>query len=105
VIAVPEGRKACNWIEAFNIVDSGNCFVMISPHKYLAEGSGTEGDFIRAGTISDHIAKVEYSVVVGGGSQTRFQSLEITVYVAELEYAHGSWSVGVLRRTGTEWRL
>src|SRR6185503_19526630 len=69
---------------------------MIPAHKHLTERSGMDRDFIRTRAISDHIAKVKYPIVLRRGAKTRLQSFEITVHVAEQEYAHESWSVGTV---------
>jgi hypothetical protein len=83
VITVPQSRQSSHGIEALDVVNSRNRFVVISAYEHFAQAARAGSDFVRAGAVSDHIAKVEDAVVGRRSSQTCLQCFEIAVYVAE----------------------
>ena len=105
LLAGPEGGRRSHRVEVFKIHKSGCGLVVIAPDESLAQFTGTLGDFVRAGTVSDDIAEVDDQVVSRSGCEARIESFQIGVDITEQQYAHGAPDeLPIIDRRSEIWR-
>ena len=63
---------------------------MIAAHENFAQFAGMLGHFVRAGAVAHDVAQVHYHVECWSAGQGCFEGFEISVNVAEQQYAHES---------------
>jgi len=88
VFSIPQCCQAGYRIKAFDTVNPRNCLVVIASHENLAEVSRPRSHLVWAGSVSNDVPEIEYSIVFWRSCQAGFQSLDVAMDIAEQQYAH-----------------
>jgi len=86
----PQGSRACDRVEPFQIVQAGTGFIVVSAHHGGAIGANPFDAAIRIGAIADKIAAAERLIEAAGGiCLHRVKRFPVRMDVAQDQVAHG----------------